>query len=360
MFRINRSRRLARRSSMLGSQIGRIFANKVTSWAQESRIAHPEHSLPAAMQFQDESIASSDKHSDIIGHMRKLLPAVLVVLSADVLAAQVDGRTKAQLLRRPYTSTATQTSEKDREYFVYLPQGYDSEKGKRWPVILFLHGGGERGNGKGDLEMTLKHGPIMEAWVKGRDLPFIMIGPQLYTGQRGANAAPRTRPAGASLISRSISGEKPRNPAEGPPRGWWTVEADLLPMVDATLKEFRGDPDRVYITGLSYGGYGAWFMAGVHAERWAAAAPICGVADPKVIPMIAEAKLPIWIIQGGKDTLVRPEWVTQSAIDLEKAGHPDVRFTVHEDMNHNVWTRAYEGWDLYYWMLSHRRKTASN
>ncbi|MBI1790914.1 MAG: prolyl oligopeptidase family serine peptidase, partial [Acidobacteria bacterium] len=290
-------------------------------------------------------------------------PIVLAALSAGVLAAQVDGRTKAQLLRRPYTSTAMQTSEKEREYFVYLPQGYETEKGKLWPVILFLHGGGERGNGKSDLENTLKHGPIMEAWVRGRDLPFVLIGPQLYTLQRDANAArPPARPAGAAgprPISRAMADEKPRFPAEGPPLGWWTVENDLLVMVDATLKEFRGDPDRVYITGLSYGGFGAWYMAGAHADRWAAAAPICGAADPKVIPLIAAANLPIWIIQGGKDTTVRPEWVTQSAIDLEKAGHPAVRFTVHEDMAHNVWTRAYEGWDLYYWMLSHRRKAAS-
>ena len=156
-----------------------------------------------------------------------------------------------------------------------------------------------------------------------------------------------------------MSDEKPRWPNEGPPLGWWTVENDLLGMVDSTLKEFRGDPDRVYITGLSYGGFGTWYMAGAHADRWAAAVPICGAADPKVIPMIAAAQLPIWIFQGGKDTTVRPEFVTQSAIELEKAGHPAVRFTVHEDMAHNVWTRVYEGWDVYYWMLQHRRKASS-
>lgn len=292
--------------------------------------------------------------------MRKVLPTILLLLSASLPAEQVDGRTKAQLLRRRYTSAATQTSEKEREYLVYLPQGYDTEKGKLWPVILFLHGGGERGNGKSDLDKTLLHGPLMEAWVKGRDLPFIMIGPQLYTMPSDANAAPPARPApGARLISRAMSDEKPRWAADGPPLGWWTVEKDLLGMVDATLKEFRGDPDRVYITGLSYGGFGTWYMAGAYAGRWAAAAPICGAADPRVIPAIAAAKLPIWIIQGGKDPVVHPEWTTQSAIDLEKAGHPAVRFTVHEDLSHNVWTRVYEGWDLYYWLLSHRRNAAA-
>jgi predicted peptidase len=286
--------------------------------------------------------------------------ALLTLMMTATATAQVDGRTKAQLVRRPYTSAATQTTETDREYLVYLPQGYETEKGKLWPVILFLHGGGERGNGKSDLEKTLAHGPIMEAWTKGRDLPFIMIGPQLYTMQRDPNATPPpVRPAGARTpppISRALSEQKATWAADGPPLGWWTVEKDLLGMVDATLKEFRGDADRVYVTGLSYGGFGTWFMAGTHAARWAAAAPICGAADPKVIPMVAAAKLPIWIVQGGKDPVVRPEWVTQSAIDLEKAGHPAVRFTVHEDLSHNVWTRVYEGWDLYYWLLQHRRK----
>ncbi len=290
----------------------------------------------------------------------KLLPCLALLLSASTLApAQVDGRTKAQLLRRAYTSAATETTELDREYLVYLPQGHDTEKSKRWPVILFLHGGGERGNGKSDLEKTLAHGPIMEAWVKGRDLPFVIIGPQLYTMPRDPNAAPPSpRPAGPRTpvpISRAMREDKPRWAQEGPPLGWWTVEKDLIAMVDATVKEFRGDPDRVYITGLSYGGFGTWYMAGAHASKWAAAAPICGAADPKVIPMVAAAKLPIWIAQGGKDPVVRPEWVTQSAIDLEKAGHPAVRFTVHEDMSHDVWRRVYEGWDLYYWMLQHRR-----
>ena len=296
---------------------------------------------------------------------RPIVPLLLAAAasSASTLGAQGDGRTQAQLLRRAYSSPSSasqQAAEKEREYFVYLPQGYESEKGKLWPVILFLHGGGERGNGKSDLEKTLAHGPLMEAWVKGRDLPFILIGPQLYTMPRDPNAAsPAPRPAVALSpppISRAMAGEKPRWAAEGPPLGWWTVENDLLAMVDATLNEFRGDPDRVYLTGLSYGGYGTWYMAGLHAARWAAVAPVCGASDPKAIPLIAAAKLPIWIVQGGKDRVVRPEYVTQSAMDLEKAGHPAVRFTVHEDMAHNVWSRVYEGWDLYAWLLQHRRR----
>lgn len=291
--------------------------------------------------------------------MRILSLAALLAASTSVVLAQIDGRGNGQLLRRPYTTVAD-TPEKDREYFVYLPKGYDQEQSKQWPVLLFLHGGGERGNGKSDLENVLMHGPLMEAWKKGRDLPFIIISPQLYSMPRPANpnpAPPKPAPRPPRPISRAASDIKPTFANEGPPLGWWTVEKDLLAMVDATLKEFRGDPDRLYITGLSYGGYGTWYMAGSNVGRWAAAAPVCGAADPKVIPAIAAAKLPIWIFEGGKDTVVRPEWVTQSASELEKAGHPAVRYTVHEDLAHNVWTRIYEGWDIYNWLLQHRRKS---
>ena len=68
-----------------------------------------------------------------------------------------------------------------------------------------------------------------------------------------------------------------------------------------------------------------------------------------------EEKLPIWIFQGGLGPVVRAEFVLQSAVALEDAGHPDVRFTVHEDRAHDVWTRVYEGWDIYNWFLQHRR-----
>ena len=74
-----------------------------------------------------------------------------------------------------------------------------------------------------------------------------------------------------------------------------------------------------------------------------------------MVHRIAEAKLPIWIFQGGRDTTVLPEWVLATAVALEEAGHSEVRFTVHEDRPHDAWTRVYEGWDLYNWFLSHRR-----
>ena len=291
--------------------------------------------------------------------IRQMVALVALAGAAGAHAQEVDGRAKAQLLRRPYVSSVTG---QERDYFLFLPKGFDTEKGKLWPIILFLHGAGERGDGKGQLENLLKHGPLKEAWVMGRDLPFIMISPQMPARQtpqpapnRPQPAKPPTQPAGPLAMTREITGAKPTWDETGPPEGWWMNEKDVLKMVDDTLRDYRGDPDRVYVTGLSYGGFGTWHFAAAYPERWAAAAPICGAANPKTLPRIAGARLPIWIFAGGRDQVVRPEWVLESVVALEKAGHPDVRFTVHEDRPHDTWTRVYEGWDIYNWLLQHRR-----
>ena len=101
-------------------------------------------------------------------------------------------------------------------------------------------------------------------------------------------------------------------------------------MVDSTLREFHADQDRVYLTGLSFGGTGTWHLAMTYPDRWAAIARICGPGDPGQVDRIADAKMPVWVFQGGRDTVVRPERVLQTVRALEAAGHPDVRFTVHE------------------------------
>ena len=128
-------------------------------------------------------------------------------------------------------------------------------------------------------------------------------------------------------------------------------------MVDTTLRDYRADPDRVYLTGLSYGGFGTWHLAAAYPNRWAAIAPICGGANPDLADKLAQVQMPVWIFQGGRDLLIKPQWIYDMANALEKAGHPTVRFTVHEDLGHNAWTRVYAGEDLYQWFLMHRRHT---
>lgn len=257
-----------------------------------------------------------------------------------------------QLLRKSFHSSLTNT---EREYWLYLPREYEDDEAKKWPVILFLHGGGERGE---DLELVLKHGPIMEV-AKGRDLPFIIIAPQMPS--RPEDAPPikvRKRwPEGKRkpMLRETLDAEQIGGPL-GPPNGWHEGEKDLLLILDDVLRETRADPDRVYLTGLSYGGFGTWYMAMHYPDRWAAIAPMCGAGDSTLVHNIGDT--PVWLFQGGRDTLVLPEWSLKTADALDEAGG-NVRVTVHEDLAHECWTRVYAGEDFYKWLLSHSRKSSS-
>ncbi len=293
---------------------------------------------------------------------RQAIRSAALAAAGGALPLQAEGVSRPQLLRRSYKPAAGGEA---REYFLYVPTGFHTETGRRWPVMLFLHGNGERGDGRDDLKYTMMHGPVMEAWVQARDLPFLIIQPQLpLYGRTLERSEPPMRGEDGSIPPRNY-GTRPTEPmhrVEGDekprftlPDGWDVIQDDLLAMVDTAVDEFRGDADRVYLTGLSYGGYGSWHLASQYPERWAAVAPICGAGEPSRVKAIADAKLPIWVFQGGRDPTVRPEWTLATARALEEAGHPEVRMTVHEDLSHNVWTRVYEGWDLYGWFLQQRR-----
>jgi predicted peptidase len=142
---------------------------------------------------------------------------------------------------------------------------------------------------------------------------------------------------------------------QGFPGGWQLCQDDLIAMLDTVLGAYRTDPDRVYLTGLSYGGHGTWHMALTYPERWAAIAPICGDGNSALAHILAARQLPIWMFHGGRDTLNKPQWAYDMANALEQAGHQSIRFTVHEDCGHDCWTRVYGGHDLYEWFLQQQR-----
>lgn len=240
--------------------------------------------------------------------------------------------------------------------------------------MLFLHGNGERGDGKGELDFVMVHGPLYEAWVQKRDLPFVIIAPQLpmyemgqepYIRDRKAEDIPRRLAKGIPARDRKFESSDPMNGStsktpgqygiEGPPSGWSLHDEELIGMVDNIIDNYRGDPTRVYITGLSYGGFGAWYMASKYPERFAALNPIVAYAHPDLAYSIAEHQLPVWCFSGGRDRAVPVEFFYAGMNRLEQLGHEDVRFTVEEDMNHDVWTRVYAGDDIYNWMLSQSR-----
>lgn len=200
-------------------------------------------------------------------------------------------------------------------YLLYFPDEYH-ESDKSWPLILFLHGAGERGN---DLEKIKIHGPPMLIAKKGKKYPFIIVSPQC------------------------------------PEDGWWDRDLEILTLnalLDDVISRFRIDKNRVYVTGLSMGGFGTWRLAIEYPERFAAVAPICGGGNPEKVAKISH--LPVWVFHGAKDNVVLLKRSEEMVEALKKLG-ADVKFTVYPDAGHDSWTETYNNPDLYNWFLTHKR-----
>jgi predicted peptidase len=279
-----------------------------------------------------------------------------------------------KLLKDHYVS---EVDHQERDYFVYLPRGYESNKSKKWPVILFLHGNGERGNGKEDLNYVITHGPLYEAWIQKRDLPFIIISPQLHMfGRDKMGLSYIDNRSKDNIPVRLIDGVPERHTAFNTsgkmnrlssiadmtdippllPQGWERVEADLISILDNVEKKYLINTKRTYLTGISYGGFGTWYMASKHPERFAAIAPIVGWGHPNLMNPIAEYKTPVWLFAGGRDSAVDINYFYAGVNELESLGHDNVRFSVHEDKGHDAWTRVYAGNDIYTWFLENKIK----
>jgi predicted peptidase len=197
-------------------------------------------------------------------------------------------------------------------YLLYLPTGYSKTK-KKWPFILFLHGAGERGD---DLNLVKKHG-LAKIVEQDPAFPFIVASPQC------------------------------------PKDEWWSMEALTL-LLDDLERKYRIDRTRIYVTGLSMGGFGTWQLAFEHPKRFAAIAPICGGGIPNLTFQIAH--LPTWVFHGAKDEVV-PVEESQKMVDAlrKRGGKP--RFTIYPKAGHDSWTKTYENKKLYEWFLSHRRQS---
>jgi len=303
---------------------------------------------------------------------REMLPLLAGAAAATAAAAPAGKAASQPALRRvSYRSALTGA---ERDYFVYLPPGHSARRD--WPVMLFLHGDGERGDAKAELDFVLIHGPLFEAWCQKRDLPFIIISPQLpkfgladvdLIKNRDRALLPHRRADGvdARPDARSVRLEEPMqgkaaddHPSEDfddAGNDWAQFEAELIAMVDTTVANFGGDTRRVYLTGLSSGAFGAWSLAARHAGKFAAFAPIAGFGKPDDVAPIAAAKLPLWAFAGGRDPVVPVRYFYPTLNRLEALGHPAVRFTNHEDLGHLTWVRVYEGEDLYAWFLAQSR-----
>jgi len=195
------------------------------------------------------------------------------------------------------------------KYLIYLPKEYDQNES--WPMMLFLHGAGERGD---NLDIVKKHGPpkLIDG---GKQFLFIVVSPQCPKGQN-----------------------------------WEPFKLSLL--IDEIVENHKVDQDRIYVTGLSMGGFGTWALAAHSPNRFAAIVPICGGGDPQWAKRFAH--IPAWVFHGAKDPTVPFERSKQMVEALKKNGG-DPKFTIYPEARHDSWTETYSNPKLYEWLLQQER-----
>jgi predicted peptidase len=198
------------------------------------------------------------------------------------------------------------------KYLLFLPEDYGQQQ-KRWPLMLFLHGAGERGD---DLNKVKVHGPPKIVETR-KDFPFIVVSPQC------------------------------------PEDDWWTKKTEvLINLLDEIIAHYDVDTERVYLTGLSMGGYGSWALASEYPDRFAAVVPICGGGNR--IMSITLKDMPIWAFHGAKDSVV-PVEESKELVEAINARGGIARLTIYPDANHDSWTETYNNQEVYDWLLEHRR-----
>ena len=254
----------------------------------------------------------------------------------------------------PETLEGTPTVHDELRYLVYLPEGYGDDAEREWPLIFFLHGSGD---GDYDSTFVLSYGlpAVLLAGEQPEDFPFVVISPQAFPGEV-----------------------------------WWSPEMipALAALLDEATETYRVDTDRVYLTGLSMGGYGSWWLATAYPERFAAMVSISGsgyreptswwlaTAYPERFaamvsisgsgyrePTVPEsetlcrlADLPIRAIHGAKDRISEARASQMNVEALEQQCSADVEWELYEDEGHiGAYERAYRDPALYEWMLEHSR-----
>jgi predicted peptidase len=261
-----------------------------------------------------------------MAHAARWVPLLALLLSGGGVAAQD--------VQTGFLDRSIVHAGQAYRYQVYVPAAYRATE--RWPVILFLHGAGERGR-DGLLQTAVGLGAAIRQ--NAARYPALVVLPQVPPDSVWAGA-----PAEAAMAA-----------------------------LDRTLAEFAGDPARIYLTGLSMGGNGAWYLAYRYADRFAAVAPICGwVARSARLAGLARVVpaedgepfealagrltgLPVWIFHGEVDPVVPVEESRLAAAALERAGVP-VRYTELPGVGHNAWDAAYASPAFSAWLFAQRRR----
>ena len=232
--------------------------------------------------------------------------AIIEPLLAQKVKKQMSGALKEDKMERLVTSRVT------LRYLSYVPEGYNEDAEKQWPLVLFLHGAGERGD---DLARVTIHGPTKHV-KQGEKYPFILIAPQC------------------------------------PENSWWQ-SAELIALLNHVEENYRVDPDRIYVTGLSMGGFGTFDLAAQIGDRLAAVAPICGRGNPHLAARFK--KLPVWALHGDADPVV-PCSGSVDMVEAINAAGGTAKLTLYPGVGHDSWTETYANPEMWKWLLSQKRQ----
>ncbi len=203
------------------------------------------------------------------------------------------------------------------QYLVFLPsEAADAEQ--KWPLLIFLHGAGECGD---NLELVKIHGPPKLVEQRPADFPFIVVSPQTA---------------------------KPKD--DGPFVENWQVH-HLSQLLDHLLATYPVDIDRIYLTGLSMGGFGTLRWAAHEPKRFAAIAPVCGGGWHYYGRHLKD--MPVWLFHGDQDQAV-PLAFSQIVADAIRKEGGNPKLTIYEGVGHDSWNPAYNDPELYKWLLSHK------
>ena len=247
---------------------------------------------------------------------------LLVLGTASRRAAALDAKDAFE------PKTCHDASGKTLPYRIMAPKDYDPNK--KYPLVLFLHGAGERGT---DNLIQLVHG--MNDFSKDENrakYPCFVVAPQCPTGKRWVE------------VDWTLDSHKQL------PDDSETMKL-VLALLSSLQKEYSIDAKRLYVTGLSMGGYGTWDLITRYPHMFAAAAPVCAGADETKASLVA--KVPIWTFHGDKDTTVKVSRSRNMIAAIEKAGGKP-KYTEYPGVGHNSWKSAYSDPKLLEWMFAQK------
>ena len=235
----------------------------------------------------------------------------VLLLAGGCVTNQKENAAHAPVVTGLSTKSMT-VGDQELKYGVYVPSDYDAKK--KWPLIIFLHGMGERGD-DGVLQTQVGIGPAIQK--NPERFPCVVVMPQC------------------------------------PKSSVWNDRHDIIAEASArSLADYNIDESRIVLTGLSMGGYGTWSYGAAHVKMFAALLPVCGGGMPEDAPTLA--KVPIRVYHGGADGVVKPELSRAMADAIKKAGG-DIAYTEYPGVGHNSWDLTYGDPKVIEWMLAQKK-----